>query len=163
MASPLFAQLFVRAQIKENIKAPCHWNLWREFTVTGEFPAQQASNAENVSIWWRHHDFFLTQSLFAGDQKMANLAKEHLDKHDKSCDHERAFDAYDSGQASNQELSAPHLTDIAKVLLYSQVEREAGEPCGSLVEYPWLQYDVTSAWFYCTICFAQEMEQVVKV
>ena len=25
---------------------------------TGEFPAQMASNAENVSIWWRHHDAF---------------------------------------------------------------------------------------------------------
>ena len=24
--------------------------------VTGEFPAPRASNAENVSIWWRHHD-----------------------------------------------------------------------------------------------------------
>ena len=24
--------------------------------VAGEFPAQMASNAENVSIWWRHHD-----------------------------------------------------------------------------------------------------------
>ena len=23
--------------------------------VTGEFPAQRATNAENVSIWWRHH------------------------------------------------------------------------------------------------------------
>ena len=23
--------------------------------VTGEFPAQRACNAENVSIWWRHH------------------------------------------------------------------------------------------------------------
>ena len=23
--------------------------------VNGEFPAQMASNAENVSIWWRHH------------------------------------------------------------------------------------------------------------
>ena len=23
--------------------------------LTGEFPAQMASNAENVSIWWRHH------------------------------------------------------------------------------------------------------------
>ena len=22
----------------------------------GEFPAQMASNAENVSIWWRYHD-----------------------------------------------------------------------------------------------------------
>ena len=24
-------------------------------SVIGEFPAQRASNAENVSIWWRHH------------------------------------------------------------------------------------------------------------
>ena len=24
--------------------------------VTGAFPAQRASNAENVSIWWRHHE-----------------------------------------------------------------------------------------------------------
>ena len=23
---------------------------------TGEFPAQKASNTENVSIWWRHHE-----------------------------------------------------------------------------------------------------------
>ena len=23
--------------------------------VAGEFPAQRASNADNVSIWWRHH------------------------------------------------------------------------------------------------------------
>ena len=23
--------------------------------MTGEFPAQKASNAKNVSIWWRHH------------------------------------------------------------------------------------------------------------
>ena len=26
--------------------------------VTGEFPAQKFCNAENVSIWWRHHVIF---------------------------------------------------------------------------------------------------------
>ena len=33
---------------------------------TGEFPAQMASNAENVSIWWRHHvhGFVSTASYF---------------------------------------------------------------------------------------------------
>ena len=41
-----------KVQIKENIKAPRHWPLW---PMTDEFPAQRASNAENVSIWWRHH------------------------------------------------------------------------------------------------------------
>ena len=40
----------------QNIKAPPHWPLCGEFTGTGEFPAQRASYAENVSIWWRHHD-----------------------------------------------------------------------------------------------------------
>ena len=29
----------------------------RGSTGTDEFPAQMASNAENVSIWWRHHGF----------------------------------------------------------------------------------------------------------
>ena len=29
--------------------------------VTGEFPSQRARNAENVSIWWRHHMNWLTK------------------------------------------------------------------------------------------------------
>ena len=55
-ASRLLIQSFIQTQIKENIKAPRHWPLWGEFTGTGEFSAQRASYAENVSIWWRHHD-----------------------------------------------------------------------------------------------------------
>ena len=35
--------------------------------VTGEFPAQRASNAENVSIWWRHHGMI---NLFIATQAM---------------------------------------------------------------------------------------------
>ena len=31
--------------------------------VTGEFPAQKASNTEKVSIWWRHHDTMPADSL----------------------------------------------------------------------------------------------------
>ena len=27
--------------------------------ATGEFPAQRASDVENVSIWWRHHDVWI--------------------------------------------------------------------------------------------------------
>ena len=48
-------QSFIQAQIKENIKAPRHWPLCREFTGTGEFAAQRAGDTENVSIWWRHN------------------------------------------------------------------------------------------------------------
>ena len=31
--------------------------------VTGEFPTQMARDAENVSIWWRHHDGCKAASL----------------------------------------------------------------------------------------------------
>ena len=55
-AARSFNQPFIQTQIKENIKAPRHWPLCGELTGTGEFPAQRASNAENVFIWWRHHD-----------------------------------------------------------------------------------------------------------
>ena len=30
--------------------------------VTGEFPARMASNAENVSIWWHHHDIVINRA-----------------------------------------------------------------------------------------------------
>ena len=57
-ASRLFAQPFVQAQMKKKPKTSklhvtglCEGNS----PVTGEFPAQRASNAENASIWWCHH------------------------------------------------------------------------------------------------------------
>ena len=31
--------------------------------MTGEFPAQRIRNAENVSIWWRHHDVHVSHSI----------------------------------------------------------------------------------------------------
>ena len=37
---------------KENIKAPRHWPLCGDRWI----PRTMASNAENVSIWWRHHE-----------------------------------------------------------------------------------------------------------
>ena len=54
-ASRLFTQPFIQTQIKETsnlyVTGLCAGNS----PLTGEFPAQMASNAENVSIWWRHH------------------------------------------------------------------------------------------------------------
>ena len=51
-ASRVFSWPFAQAHIKENIKALRHWPVWGESTG---FPSQRASNAENVSIWWRRH------------------------------------------------------------------------------------------------------------
>ena len=53
--SRLFTQLFIQSQIKETSKLRATGLCEGNSPVTGEFPAQRASKAENVSIWWRHH------------------------------------------------------------------------------------------------------------
>ena len=40
---------------KLRVTGPCEGDL----LVTGGFPSQSSSNAENVSTWWRHHAYFL--------------------------------------------------------------------------------------------------------
>ena len=40
--------------------------------VTGEFPAQGASNASNVSIWWRHH---VMEHIWICHQNMGHLVE----------------------------------------------------------------------------------------
>ena len=50
-----FKRLFRRRSKKTSklrVTSLCEGNS----SVTGEFPAQRSNNAENVSIWWRHHD-----------------------------------------------------------------------------------------------------------
>ena len=74
-ASRLFIQPFIQAQIKENIKAPRHWSLCGEFT--GEFPAQRASNAENVSIWWRHHGYDQSRPILFQLVTLCIVSPEH--------------------------------------------------------------------------------------
>ena len=43
--------------------------------VTGEFPTQRASNAENVSIWWRHHEY---RPFCSGKQGVVSIQRCHL-------------------------------------------------------------------------------------
>ena len=45
----------IQAPIKENIKAPRHWPLCGTSPGPVNSTTQRAGNAENVSIWWRHH------------------------------------------------------------------------------------------------------------
>ena len=60
LKSPAF-RLFVQLFVQAHIKAPRHWPLWGESTVTGGFPSQRTSDAENVPIWWRHHGTFWSE------------------------------------------------------------------------------------------------------
>ena len=45
---------------KLRVTGLCEENL----PVTSEFPSQRASNAENVSIWWRHHEWLNSRRNF---------------------------------------------------------------------------------------------------
>ena len=56
---------------QRKIKAQRHCPLCGEFTGTGEFPAQRASNAENVSIWWRHHEYIKLHWLIYAEKKQS--------------------------------------------------------------------------------------------
>ena len=42
---------------------------------TGKFPAQMASYAENVSIWWRHHAIFFFLQMFLQGHMLAILVR----------------------------------------------------------------------------------------
>ena len=53
-ASRVFPQPFVQSQIKKTSKLRVTDLCEGNSPLTGEFPAQVASNVENLSIWWRH-------------------------------------------------------------------------------------------------------------
>ena len=55
--SPLFTQMFIQAQIKENIKAPRHWPLWGEFTGDRWIPSTKGQ--------WRGKCFHLLTSSWS--------------------------------------------------------------------------------------------------
>ena len=59
----MFTQPFVQAQIKENIEVPRSMLCEASSPVTGEFYSQKASNAEDVSLWWRHHGLGLVPQV----------------------------------------------------------------------------------------------------
>ena len=54
-ASRLFTQPFVRRGSKKTSKLRITGLCEGNSPVTGEFPSQRASNAENASAWWRRH------------------------------------------------------------------------------------------------------------
>ena len=55
MASQITSLAIVYSPVCSGIYQRKHQSSVSLAFVTGEFPTQKASNAENVSIWWRHH------------------------------------------------------------------------------------------------------------
>ena len=54
---------FIRRRSKKTLKIRVTGPLPGTSPVTGEFPAQRASYAEYVPIWWRHHVIYLPSAL----------------------------------------------------------------------------------------------------
>ena len=50
----LFAQPFIRAQIKENINAPRHWSLWEEFSGDRWILHTKGQQRGKCFHLWRH-------------------------------------------------------------------------------------------------------------
>ena len=60
---------------KLRVTGRCAWNS----PGTGEFPAQMASNAEIVSIWWRHHALtYICILIWFYTTVLLNLVQMHL-------------------------------------------------------------------------------------
>ena len=81
---------------------------------TGEFPAQMASNTENVSIWWRHHVMSI------------NLATKHIST-SQECEN-TALDIY---WAFQYKISHPikRYHDVSNTIEWTLVLSESSKIC----------------------------------
>ena len=61
MSSAIYAmQLMIRLTSEKISEIHTTEYLWGEPQVAGVFPTQKASNEENISMLWRHHDWSST-------------------------------------------------------------------------------------------------------
>ena len=67
--------------------------------VTAEFPAQMASNAENASIWWRHHEITFTSDRYARDSKSQTHPSARYPRHPHPQALCALFNTYQSGRS----------------------------------------------------------------
>ena len=63
--APLLLNCWFRRRSRKTSKLPVTGLREGNSPVTGEFPTQKARDAENVCIWWRHHDEKFLWSLSA--------------------------------------------------------------------------------------------------
>ena len=73
-------------------QAPRHWHLCGECTGDRWIPAQMASNPENVSIWWRHHDYHVTDDLASQGVFLTTLQYHVISGPEDTCMHSKTID-----------------------------------------------------------------------
>ena len=71
----MLIQPFVQAQIKKPPKFRVIGLYEGNPPVTGSFPSQKASDAEKVSIWWRHHAYLRNLKTIFGYWAVTYLVK----------------------------------------------------------------------------------------
>ena len=76
----LYSAVYSRCRSKKTSKLRVTGLCEGKSPVTGEFPAQRASNAENVSIWWRHHAAVTKSQKWESfrNRRKPNSATHHL-------------------------------------------------------------------------------------
>ena len=85
--------------------------------VTGEFPTQRVSNAENLSIWWRHHDSRdIAESMMAVETEP--VYKEIMKK---QFNRRKIFDWSASPRPFNAAAAAPIHTLCGTMQLHNEV------------------------------------------
>ena len=89
---------------KENIKAPRYWPLWGESTGDRWIPLTKGSNAENISIWWHHHDnlWWVFDDVFSLLVKSHHIISRHKPYHKMRCVrcHENSFGKWNTPRFS---------------------------------------------------------------
>ena len=81
----LYDCLFNRLFGRRSKKTPRHWLCKGNSSVIGKFTAQRASNAEKVSIWWRHHDMWFNAFVCSQARDWAWHAPRWIGKHTRAC------------------------------------------------------------------------------
>ena len=74
---------------------------------TGEFPAQMASYARNVSIWWRHHETFWSQEMKSPTKVKAQKLTDTSIRKSKRTSWTYLINRYDSGRQNTCNYNWP--------------------------------------------------------
>ena len=97
------------------------WKHLSSASLVGEFPAQRASNAENVSIWWCHHAELGFDVKTKNNKKVPRI---RVSAHPKT-PRLKAFITWHSGKI----YSSPLGQNVAQMPLLSDSTRRRGTAC----------------------------------
>ena len=127
----------------------------RNSQVAGEFPAQRASNAENVFVWWRHHDqacydchcsFYLRKHINCVAVLTADI---HLDTHPKVM---ASVICYFSSAPWRYHISAPNFFTLLCKKRKRYIRHILCSACKQHESTPWRRHQMETFSSLLAIC-----------